>query len=134
MAKIYKTIPCGRDCFDEGIWDVYTIYHSCGNVRPVLPDLIEIGVNGLEVFQVTAKGMDADSIARDFGGKMVFYGGIDVQYLLRQGSTEEVRSTVRSIAKAFEGKGGYIVTNCHHSISDIKGENIIAMCDEAHKI
>jgi uroporphyrinogen decarboxylase len=78
--------------------------------------------------------MDVQSIVRDFGGKMAFYGGIDVQHLLRLGSTNDVRDMVRYNVKAFEQCGGYLVTNSHHGMNDIKGENIIAMCDEAHKI
>ena len=59
---------------------MYVLYHSCGAVRAVLEALIDIGIHGLLVFQTTAAGMDAESITGEFGGKMVFYGGIDVQH------------------------------------------------------
>jgi uroporphyrinogen decarboxylase len=107
------------------------LFHSCGAVRPILPDLIEIGVNALEVFQTSARGMDAQSIARDFGGKMVFYGGIDVQKVLSSGSIADVEAAVESNLRAFKDYGGYIVANSHHSIPSIKGENILAMCRKA---
>ncbi len=110
-----------------------SLYHECGNIRPILPDLIEIGVNGVEVFQTTASEMDVLSITRDFGGKIAFYGGIDVQTLLTRGTTEEVRSTVRSNARAFAGRGGYIAANSHNGTTDIRNENIIAMFDESQQ-
>ena len=113
--------------------DMYVIYHSCGAVRPVLADLIDIGINALLVFQTTARGMDAESIARDFGGRMVFYGGIDVQQLLSFGTTEDVAAEVRANIRAFSRCGGYVVANSHHGVATISGRNTEAMCEEARK-
>lgn len=110
------------------------IFHSCGAIRSVIADLIEIGIDAVLVFQTSARNMDAGSIAGEFGGKMVFYGGIDVQNLLRQGTIQEVKETVKNNRMAFEPYGGYVVANSHHCISDIKGENIVAMCEETHEI
>ncbi len=110
------------------------LFHSCGAVRPILPDLIEIGVNALEVFQTSARGMDPTLIARDFGGKMVFYGGIDVQKVLSFGSIAEVEVAVAANLDAFRNCGGYVVANSHHSIPSIKGENIEAMCKAGSRL
>jgi len=110
-----------------------TIYHSCGAIRPLLPDLIEIGLDAFEPFQTTAEGMDAESIARDFGGRLVFYGGVDVQHLLTFGSEDDVRNEVRRNLDRFADVGGYVVSNSHHCIPAIKPENIIAMIDEARR-
>ncbi len=113
---------------DHGL---YALYHSCGAVRPILKDLIDIGINGLVVFQTTATNMTPESIAEEFGGRLVFYGGIDVQQLLSFGSRGEVRETVRRNTEAFADCGGYVVANSHHGVSTIKGENIEAMFKEA---
>lgn len=112
-------------------YGMQVLFHSCGSVRAILPDMIDIGVNALLVFQTTARGMDASSIARDFGGKMVFYGGIDIQQLLSFGTPEETAAEVGANIKAFESCGGYVVANSHHSVASIKGENIEAMCKAA---
>ncbi|NQU12297.1 hypothetical protein HQ590_15990 [bacterium] len=111
--------------------DLYVLYHSCGAVRPVLNDLIEIGVNGLLVFQTSARGMDAASIARDFGGRLTFYGGMDVQQLLSFGTADEVVATVRANVQAFAKCGGYVVANSHHRVPTINGGNIETMCRAA---
>lgn len=111
--------------------DMFVLFHSCGAVRSVLHDLIDIGVNGLLVFQTTAIGMDAESIAREFGGRLVFYGGIDVQQVLSFGTVKEVTDAVEANARAFADCGGYIVANSHSSIATVRPENIHAMCEAA---
>lgn len=107
------------------------LFHSCGAVRPILEDLIEIGVDALEVFQVNAAGMEPRSIAQEFGGRLAFYGGIEVQQLLSFGTREEVAAQVHYNVECFRECGGYIVANCHSHIRTIKGENIVAMCEAA---
>lgn len=107
------------------------LFHSCGSVRAILPDMIDIGVDALLVYQTTARGMDPVSIARDFGKKMVFYGGVDVQHLLSFGTPEDVRAEVTANLRAFEDCGGYIVANSHHTLTSIQGANIEAMCHAA---
>jgi uroporphyrinogen decarboxylase len=102
-------------------------------VREILPDLIEVGVNGLLTFQTSAEGMEAESIARDFGGKLVFYGGIDVQQLLTFGSEEDVRREVRKNIDLFAECGGYVVANSHHCIANIQPRNMVAMLTEARR-
>ena len=108
-----------------------SMYHCCGTVRQILPDLIEIGLDVFEPFQTTATGMDAASIARDFGGRIAFYGGMDVQHLLPFGTEEEVREEVRRNLNLFSQTGGYIVSNSHHCDPTIKPQNICAMVAEA---
>ena len=110
------------------------LFHSCGAIRGILPDMLDMGINSMLVFQTTASGMDAASIARDFGGKMVFYGGIDSQILLTTGSADNVRGEVEANIRIFDECGGYIVANSHHGLKDIKGSNILAMLDAARSI
>jgi uroporphyrinogen decarboxylase len=110
---------------------MFTLFHSCGSVRAILPDLIDIGMDGLLTFQTTADGMDAASIARDFGGKMVFYGGMDVQHLLSRASEAEVRAEVRRNVNLFADCGGYVVANAHGNF-DLKPASLAAMLQEAH--
>jgi len=69
--------------------------------------------------------------SQDFGGKMVFYGGVDVQHLLSSGTQEEVQAAVEANIRAFENCGGYIVANSHHSLASIQGRNIEMMCSTA---
>lgn len=114
-------------------YGMFVLLHSCGAIRSIIPDLIDIGVDALLVFQTKARGMDAKSIARDFGGKIVFYGGIDAQELLVFGSIEDVRNEVEMNIWEFSKCGGYIVANSHHGLPDIRPENIEMMCRVAQR-
>ena len=100
----------------------------------MLNDLIDIGVKGLLVFQTTAAGIVVTSIAREFGGRLVFYGGIDVQQLPSFGTVDEVRDTVEANVRAFADCGGYVVANSHSSIATIRPENVQAMCEAAREV
>jgi uroporphyrinogen decarboxylase len=117
-------------CRQNGL---HVLFHSCGAVRPVLPDLIDVGVSALAVLQTTARGMDPESIARDYGGQLAFYGGMDVQQLLSFGSPAQVAAQVGRNARAFSDCGGYIVANAHFGLDTIRGENIEAMCQAARQ-
>ena len=115
---------------DHGL---FALLHSCGAIRAIIPDLIEIGVSGLLVFQTSAADMEVESIAREFGGHIAFYGGIDCQQLLTFGTPEDVKAEVRRNVAAFRDCGGYIVANSHHCIANIRGENMVAMCEAARE-
>ena len=66
------------------------MFHSCGAVREVIPELISCGVDILNPLQPAAKGMEPAGLKRDFGAKIAFHGGIDIQYLLPQKTAAEV--------------------------------------------
>lgn len=69
--------------------DAKIYLHSCGAIRPLIPDLIEIGVDVLNPVQVNAPGMDALGLKRDFGSEISFWGGaVDPQVTFGRGSPE----------------------------------------------
>ncbi|MDP6051472.1 MAG: uroporphyrinogen decarboxylase family protein [Candidatus Latescibacteria bacterium] len=114
--------------------DLFVLFHSCGAIVDILPDLIEIGIDGVLPFKWSAEGMDAASIAREFGGHLVFYGGTDVLRLLPFGTQEEVRCEVRKNIDIFAMRGGHVVANSHRCLENIKPENLHAMTEEARKL
>lgn len=105
--------------------------HSCGAVREVLGDLVDAGLDLLEVTQVSAAGMDPVEIKREFGAHLIFYGGVDVQHILPDCRVDEVRSEVRRLIEILGENGGYILASCHFMMDDIPVENALAMYDEA---
>jgi len=76
---------------------VQAILHSCGAVHEIIGRLIEAGVDGLHPLQARASGMSAEELARDFGGRLAFIGGIDTQELLVHGTPAEVAADVRRV-------------------------------------
>jgi uroporphyrinogen decarboxylase len=102
--------------------------HSCGAIRPLIPDLIEIGLDVLNPVQVSAAGMDSAALKRDFGSELTFWGGgVDTQRVLWAGSPQEVRDEVRRRLDDFMPGGGFVFTAVHNIQAGVPPENILAM-------
>ena len=103
-------------------------FHSCGNVRPLLPDFIEIGVDILNPVHVRATGMEPVALKRDFGKDIVFWGGgVDTQDVLPHGTPAQVRDDVRRNIEALAPGGGYVFNTVHNIQADVPADNIIAL-------
>lgn len=105
------------------------MFHSCGAIVPLIDDLIEIGVDILDPLQAAAKGMEPEVLQERFGDRICLHGGIDTQYLLPQGSPEEVAAEVRRRSEILGKGGGYILAPCHVLQLDVPTENVLAMRD-----
>jgi uroporphyrinogen decarboxylase len=103
-------------------------YHSCGNVVPLLGDLIDAGVECLNPVQVAAFADPAGVKAR-YGDRLSFWGGIDTQYVLPYGTTEEVRQEVRLRVRQFGPGGGFVAGSVHNIQADVPPENILALAE-----
>jgi uroporphyrinogen decarboxylase len=103
-------------------------FHSCGNVRPLIPDLIEIGVEILNPVHVRAAGMESVALKRDFGDALVFWGGgVDTQGVLPTGKPQEVKDDVRRNVEALAPGGGFVFSPVHNIQADVPIENLIAL-------
>jgi uroporphyrinogen decarboxylase len=101
--------------------------HSCGSVRELIPDLIDVGVDVLDPVQVTAAGMDPAELKAEFGDQLCFSGGVDEQELLPRGSPEEVARGVRDLIGVMSPGGGFFLGSTHNFQTDIPTANIVAM-------
>ncbi len=103
-------------------------FHSDGNVRPLIPDFLEIGVQILNPVHIRARGMDPVALKRDFGQDLVFWGGgVDTQGVLPNGTPEQVKKDVRRNIEALAPGGGYVFNTIHNIQPDVPPENIMAM-------
>ena len=107
--------------------------HSCGAVRAFIPELINTGlIDILDPVQPSASGMEPAALISDFGDRMTFHGGIDIQRLLPFGTPEEVAVETRKRLEAFRAdRGGFILAPAHNVQVDVPPENIIAMIEAA---
>ena len=103
--------------------------HSCGGVFPLIPRLIDMGVNILNPIQPRARGMEPENLARQFGGRLAFHGGIDIQELLPRGTPSQVNAETARAAELLGRSGGYILASAHHIQADTPVENVLAMYD-----
>jgi uroporphyrinogen decarboxylase len=108
-----------------------TFYHSCGSCLPVIPDLIEMGVDVLDPIQVTAAGMQPENLFALFGDALSFHGAIDETELLTHGTPRQVyEETTRTIG-VLGRNGGYVVSPTHQVQGDTPVENVLALFDAA---
>ncbi len=110
------------------------MFHTCGSVYDVLPDLIEIGVDCLNPVQTDAKNMDAVRLKREFGDELSFWGGIDAKRVLPFGTPEEVWTEVENKICTLGPGGGYILSAVHNIQPCVPVANIIAIFEAADKL
>jgi uroporphyrinogen decarboxylase len=110
--------------------DAKLFFHSDGNIRPILPDLIEIGIDILNPIHITATGMEPSALKRDFGKDVAFWGGgVETQSVLPFGTPLEVKDNVRRNIDALASGGGYVFNTIHNIQADVPPQNIVAMIE-----
>lgn len=102
-------------------------YHSDGNIYPVIPDLIEIGVDVLNPVQ--PQSMDPVRLKKEFGDRLCFWGTVDLQYTLPFGSPQEVRAEVLERLRTVGRGGGLIISPTHNLQLDVPLENFQALTE-----
>jgi uroporphyrinogen decarboxylase len=108
--------------------EVKVLMHCDGAIRPIIPDLIEIGVDILNPIQTVVKGLeDTRSLKAEFGTQVCFHGAIDVQQFLPNATPETVREEVARRSQDLGEQGGFILAPCHNINRDIPLENIAAL-------
>ncbi|MCL5998120.1 MAG: hypothetical protein M1546_19020 [Chloroflexi bacterium] len=124
--QIQRVFDVGRQ---NGRW---VAYHCCGALRPIIPDLIEMGLDVLNPVQGNCPGMHPLELKHEFGKSLAFMGGMDTQDLLPNGTVDQVR---RETARLLEGMtadgGGFILAASHTIPPETPDDNIFAMYAEA---
>jgi uroporphyrinogen decarboxylase len=105
----------------------HAMMHSCGAVYPLIPRFIDMGLDILNPVQPTARDMAPEKLAAEFGGRLVFHGGIDVQKFLPSATPAEVKAKVSETCGILGERGGYIMSGSHHLQADTPIENVLAM-------
>jgi uroporphyrinogen decarboxylase len=102
-------------------------YHSDGCIYPVIPELIEIGLDVLNPVQ--PRSMDPSMLKEKYGRQLCFWGTIDEQYTLPFGRPDDVRKEVATRLKTVGKNGGLIIGPTHHVQLDTPVENVLALVD-----
>lgn len=113
---------------------VRVMLHSCGDILPLMDDLMDAGVDIFNPVQTSASEMDVAVLKQKVGNRACFWGGIDEQHILCSASEEEVRAEVRRVSRTLGEQGGYVLAAAHNIQSDTPPENVLAMYDEAKKV
>jgi uroporphyrinogen decarboxylase len=106
--------------------------HSDGALFPLIPSLIEMGVDILNPVQVNARGMESGKLKQTFGDKLVFWGGAaDCQQTLPFGKPEDVAREAEANLQAFSPGGGYVFAAVHNIQTGVPPDNILALFETA---
>jgi uroporphyrinogen decarboxylase len=109
-------------------------YHTCGSCYQYIADLIDNGVDILNPVQIGLADMEPERLKREFGNRIVFWGGgVDAQHILPFASPEVVRDNVRANIAAFMPGGGYVFNNVHNIQYGVPPANIVALFDAAYE-
>ncbi|MEG0722497.1 MAG: uroporphyrinogen decarboxylase family protein, partial [Lachnospiraceae bacterium] len=133
MVRRFIIPGCKRLVEQAHNYGLKVIYHSCGSIVDIIPDLIEAGVDIIHPIQALAAGMKPEGLKEKFGDKVSFCGGVDTQELLVHGTAEDVRKEVEKLRTIFPT--GLIISPSHEAIMpDVPPSNIKALFDEAQQI
>jgi uroporphyrinogen decarboxylase len=102
------------------------LFHTCGVIAPFIPDLIGLGVDVVDPLQPVGPEMSPERLKADFGDRLSFHGGIDMQRLLPHGMPEEVQAEARRYCEVLGRGGGYVLAPAHLFQPDVPPENILA--------
>jgi uroporphyrinogen decarboxylase len=111
--------------------DVLIFYHSDGDIRPIIPDLIEIGVDILNPIQPEC--MDPAELKKKYGHRLAFWGTIGIQTTLPFGTPEDVRREVKMRIETVGEDGGLLIAPTHVIEPEVPWENILAFVEAVHE-
>jgi uroporphyrinogen-III decarboxylase len=116
----------------EAIPGIIILYHSDGYIEPIIPELIEIGVDALNPLQPDV--MDPRKLKDNYGGKIAFWGAVGTQTLWAWGGPKEIEEEVKLRIETMGHDGGFVISPAYDiDLPGIPLENIIAFVKAARK-
>jgi uroporphyrinogen decarboxylase len=126
FARLYKTT---KQLLHQYNPNGKLMAHTDGDVYPIIPDYIEMGLDVLNPVQPYVAEMDHDRLKAEFGDRLSFHAAIDIQHVLPFGTPEEVRAEAVKTMRALGRNGGYILAPTHYVQPDVPPENVVALHD-----
>jgi uroporphyrinogen decarboxylase len=110
---------------------IKVMLHCCGGIYPLIPHLIDAGLDAANPVQTTCQGMEPERLKHEFGRDFVFWGGgCNTQEVLPNGTPEQVREDVRRRVAILAPGGGFVFQAIHNVMANVPPENVVAMLDE----
>jgi len=107
-----------------------TFKHSCGAVEPLLSHFIDSGFDIINPVQINASGMDPRKLKKEYGDKLVFWGGgVDTQGVFAFGTPAQVKEQVKSQCDILNKNGGFVFNTVHNIQANVPFENVVAMLE-----
>lgn len=126
--KLFKPWHTKLNQYVHGHSGMKTLLHSCGSIYPIIGDLIEAGYDILNPVQTSARQMDPETLKREFGKDITFWGGgCNTRTILNRSTPDEVYDYTRRVIDIFAPDGGFVFNQEHNILPDVPPENILAM-------
>ena len=109
---------------------IKTWLHSCGDIRPFVPELVEIGLDILNPLEVKA-GMDPITLKQDYGDKLAFHGGINA---VLWDDLDAMRAEMERVIPIMKESGGYIFSSDHSVPSSVSLEDFRTIVELAKQL
>jgi uroporphyrinogen decarboxylase len=126
FARYYQE---ARKMIDDYDPEIKIMAHTDGDVYPIIPDYIEMGLDVLNPVQPYVKEMEHDKLKAEFGDRLSFHAGIDIQNVMPFGTVDEVKAEAVKVMRVLGQSGGYILAPTHYLQGDVPPENVIALRD-----
>ena len=127
-APIQRAINLARS------YGIIVFHHDDGDLRRLLPTLVEMGIEVLNPIQWRCGNWDLTILKAEYGRRLCFHGGVDNQQTLPFGTPDDIRAEVKRLIAALAGdQTGFIIAPCHNLQPNTSVENIIALYEAAHE-
>jgi uroporphyrinogen-III decarboxylase len=121
MPHLKRLADLGHD------YGLKVLMHCCGGFVPLIPAMIEAGLDGVQALQPTCRGMDPAELKAAFGDKLVLMGAVDTQMLI-EGTPEQARAETRRVMAIMKPGGGYICSPSHdYLLPETPVKNVLAL-------
>jgi len=112
------------DTFKELNPDIIIIFHTDGAIKPIIGDMIDMGIDVLNPIQPGVPGHSPQELKEEFGDRLAFFGGIDQQDLLPYGTYEELKKDIKERIEILGRDGGYMIAPAHILQVDVSPERV----------
>ena len=115
-------------------YGIKVFHHDDGDMRGLLPELVEMGIDVLNPIQYKCGDWDLGALKAEYGDRVCFHSGVDNQDVLPFGSPEEVKAEVKKLVDTLASDGtGYIVCSSHNIQPNTPVENVVALYEAAYE-
>ncbi|MCL5994629.1 MAG: hypothetical protein M1546_01070, partial [Chloroflexi bacterium] len=131
--KFYRA-PMLRAIDLAKLYGIAVFHHDDGDIRQLLPTLVDMGVDVLNPIQWRSGYWDLAKLKSEFGDRLCFHGGVDNQKTLPWGTPDDVRTEVKHLISTLASDHtGFVVAPCHNIQANTPPDNIIALYEAAHE-
>ena len=122
LPHLKRLVNLGHD------YRLKVMMHCCGGFAPLIPSMVEIGLDGLQALQPSARDMEPAKLKAAFGDKIVMNGCIDTQHVLIEGTPDLARKKTRQVMDTMKPGGGYVCSPSHdYLLPETPLENVLAL-------